>query len=228
MINYAVILASGKGERFGSEVPKQFIKICGKTILEHSVEIFEQNNKIDKIIVVITPEYEQKAKDILSKYKKICKILCGGKTRKESSYIGINSIEEEEANVLIHDCARPFLTQNVLNNCIEELEHQKAVTVAVPTTDTIIEVKENYIKNIPSRSTLMNVQTPQCFRLSLIKKAHDLSKNENDFTDDCGLIIRYNLCKISIVKGNRENIKITFPDDIVFTKEILKKKDTAM
>ena len=148
MINYAVILASGKGERFGSEVPKQFIKICGKTILEHSVEIFEQNNKIDKIIVVITPEYEQKAKDILSKYKKICKILCGGKTRKESSYIGINSIEEEEANVLIHDCARPFLTQNVLNNCIEELEHQKAVTVAVPTTDTIIEVKENYIKNI--------------------------------------------------------------------------------
>lgn len=228
MINYAVILASGKGERFGSEVPKQFIKICGKTILEHSVEIFEQNNKIDKIIVVITPEYEQKAKDILSKYKKICKILCGGKTRKESSYIGINSIEEEEANVLIHDCARPFLSQNVLNNCIEELEYQKAVTVAVPTTDTIVEVKENYIKNIPSRSTLMNVQTPQCFRLSLIKKAHDLSKNENDFTDDCGLIIRYNLCKISIVKGNRENIKITFPDDIVFTKEILKKKDTAM
>ena len=228
MINYAVILASGKGERFGSEVPKQFIKICGKTILEHSVEIFEQNNKIDKIIVVITPEYEQKAKDILSKYKKICKILCGGKTRKESSYIGINSIEKEEANVLIHDCARPFLSQNVLNNCIEELEHQKAVTVAVPTTDTIVEVKENYIKNIPSRSTLMNVQTPQCFRLSLIKKAHDLSKNENDFTDDCGLIIRYNLCKISIVKGNRENIKITFPEDIVFTKEILKKKDTAM
>lgn len=224
MINYAVILASGTGERFGSDVPKQFIKICGKTILEHSVEIFEQNEQIDKIVVVITPEYEQRANKILSKYKKICKILCGGKTRKESSYIGINSIKETEANVLIHDCARPLLSQNILNKCIADLEIYDAVAVAIPTTDTIVEVENNYIKYIPQRSLLRNIQTPQCFKLSLIKQAHEIAKNDNEFTDDCGLIIRYNLCKISIVEGSRENIKITFPEDIIFIKELLKKK----
>ena len=223
MINYAVILASGKGERFGSEVPKQFIKICAKTILEHSVEIFEQNEKIDKIIVVITPEYEQMANKVLSKYKKICKILCGGKTRKESSYIGINSIEETEANVLIHDCARPLLSQNTLNKCIACLEKYDAVSVAVPATDTIIEVENDYIKNILQRSSLRNIQTPQCFRLSLIKKAHEIAKDDNEFTDDCGLIMKHNMGKIKIVESDNPNIKITYPCDIAYVEEFFNK-----
>ncbi|MBE7710052.1 MAG: 2-C-methyl-D-erythritol 4-phosphate cytidylyltransferase [Cyanobacteria bacterium SIG32] len=214
--NYAIILASGSGSRYGSDIPKQFIKIAGKTILEHTVEIFEKSNVIDDIIIVITPEYRHVAENILLKnsYKKVSHLLNGGETRKDSSFIGINSIEEAEANVLIHDCARPFLTQTIIDNCVEALEKYSAIDVAIPATDTVIEVDNKIISKIPNRSKLMRGQTPQCFKLSLIKKAHELAKNDQNFTDDCGLVIKYNLADVFVVNGDTENIKVTYPSDI--------------
>ena len=216
MKNYGIILASGTGNRYGDVLPKQFVKIAGKTILEHTIEIFEKSNSIDEIIVVITPEYRYLAQDILLKnnYKKIKKLLNGGTVRKESSYIGISSIDDDEANVLIHDCARPFLTNEIISNCIEALEKYDAVDVAIPATDTIIKVENDVISSIPKRSELMQGQTPQCFKLSLIKKAHELSKNDNDFTDDCGLVVKYNLAPVYVVRGSNENIKVTYKSDI--------------
>ncbi|MBR6127578.1 2-C-methyl-D-erythritol 4-phosphate cytidylyltransferase [bacterium] len=220
MKTYAIILASGTGNRFGGDLPKQFTEIAGKTILERSIEVFEGVNGvngIDSIILVITPEYKELAEEIVKKnnYKKVSKIIEGGKLRKDSSYNGVFSIEENEANILIHDCARPFISADVIKNCIKALETHNAVGVAIPSTDTIIEVNNEIIKNIPPRDTLMRVQTPQCFKLSLIKKAHELSKNDTDFTDDCGLVLKHNLADIFVVKGNRENIKITYPEDII-------------
>lgn len=214
--NYGIILASGTGSRYGSEIPKQFIKIAGKTILEHTIEIFEKAQQIDETLLVITPEYRYVAENILlkNKYKKVTKLLNGGETRKDSSYIGINSIEEDEANVVIHDCARPFLTQKIITDCVKALEKYDAIDVAIPATDTVIEVENNIISNIPERSKLMRGQTPQCFKLSLIKKAHELSKNDKNFTDDCGLIVKYNLAKVFVVEGDVENIKVTYPSDI--------------
>ena len=101
--NYAIILASGAGIRFDHDLPKQFIKIAGKTVLEHSVEIFEHNSLIDEIIIVITPEYRTLTEEIILKnnWTKVSKLLNGGSTRKESSYIGINSIKDKEANVIL-------------------------------------------------------------------------------------------------------------------------------
>ncbi len=214
--NYAVILASGKGSRYRNILPKQFEKIAGKSVLVRTVEIFENSDKIDSIIVVVTPEYRGLAENILLKnnYKKVEKLLMGGATRKESSYIGVNSINEDEANVFIHDCARPFLSPQIINNCLKALNSYDAVDVAIPSTDTIIEVEDNIIKGIPDRSRLMRGQTPQCFKLSVIKKAHDLSKNNQNFTDDCSLILKYGLGKVYVVKGEIENIKITYPSDI--------------
>lgn len=216
MINYGIILASGTGTRYKSDIPKQFIKIAGKTVLEHTLDIFESNKYIDAIILVITPDYRQIAEEILLKnnYKKIVKLLNGGNTRKESSYIGITSIEDPEANVIIHDCARPFLSNRIVKDCIEALNQYVAVDVAIPSADTIIKVKDNIIDNIPDRKFLMRGQTPQCFKLSVIKKAHELSKNDSNFTDDCGLIVKYNLGKVYVVEGDMENIKITYPSDI--------------
>jgi len=216
MKTYAIILASGNGSRYKNSLPKQFVKIAGKTVLEHTIEIFENSDKIDSIIIVITPEYRELAESILLKnnYKKIAKLLTGGATRKESSYIGVRSIEEDEANVVIHDCARPFLTQKIINDCMKALSQYDAVDVAIPSADTIIEVEDSFIKNIPDRSRLMRGQTPQCFKLSVIKKAHDLSKNDTNFTDDCSLILKYGLGKVFVVTGDIENIKITYPSDI--------------
>lgn len=216
MKNYAIILASGTGTRCQNNLPKQFLKIGDKTILEHTLDIFETNNNIDGIILVITAQYKQKAADLTKSYKKIIKITEGGETRKVSSYIGVNSIEEDNANVLIHDCARPLLSQKVLNECIEALKRHDAIVTAIPSSDTIIEIENREVINIPDRAKLMRVQTPQCFRLSLIKKAHELSLNDNDFTDDCGLVLKYNLAKVHIVEGDINNIKITYPQDIKF------------
>ena len=227
MKTYAIILASGTGNRFGGDLPKQFTKIAGKTILERSIDIFEGVNGvngIDKIILVVTPEYKSLAEEIVKKndFKKIYKIIEGGELRKDSSYNGVFAIEDKESNVLIHDSARPFVSAEVVENCVKALETHEAAAVAIPSTDTIIEVKNGIIENIPPRKKLMRIQTPQCFRLSLIKKAHEMSKNDTDFTDDCGLVVKHNLADIFIVEGNRENIKITYPEDTILAEEFAK------
>lgn len=221
--NYAIILASGTGTRFGSTIPKQFIDICGRTILERTIDIFELNENIDEIILVITPEYKEKALSIIEQnnYKKITKILNGGKERKESSYIGVYSINDAEANVLIHDCARPFLSQKILNDCISALKNNNAVDVAIESSDTLLKVKDGFIEKIPDRKYFMRSQTPQCFKLSIIKKAHTLAKHDTTFTDDCGLVLKHNLTKIFIVNGDEKNIKITYPSDEILAKNFI-------
>ena len=227
--NYAIILASGSGSRFGEDIPKQFIKIEGKTILEYSIEAFEKNQNIDKIIVVITPKYIDLANDIIKKanFKKVSKVVKGGAIRKESSYAGILSVDEEEANVLIHDCARPFVSQKIISECIKALEKYQAVNVAIPAIDTILHVKDGFISSIPKRSELMYCQTPQCFKLSLIKHAHEISKNDNEFSDDCGMVIKYGLAPIYIVEGSSDNIKITHKSDYYTAQGILNRQSKA-
>ena len=227
-MNYGIILASGTGIRYKSDIPKQFVKIAGKTVMEHTLDIFENSKYIDYVILVITPDYRQMAEEILLKncYKKIIKLLNGGETRKESSFIGISSIDDAEANVIIHDCARPFLSERIIKDCIEALEHYDAVDVAIPSSDTIIKVQDNIIDCIPERKYLMRGQTPQCFKLSVIKKAHELSKNESNYTDDCGLIVKHNLGKVFVVEGEMENIKITYPSDIYMADRLFQVKST--
>lgn len=228
--NYAIILASGRGARFDSGLPKQFTKIAGKTVLEHTVEIFEKHNLIDEVIIVITPEYRSFGEEILLKnnWNKVTKILNGGETRKESSYIGLTSIKEAEGNVIIHDCARPFLSHNIISDCISALDQYSAVDVAIKASDTIIKVKDNIITEIPNRNNFMRGQTPQCFKLSVIKKAHELSKNDNNFTDDCGLILKHNLSSVFVVEGDVENIKITYPLDIYIADKLFQLKKSTL
>ena len=226
MITYGIILASGTGSRYGSEIPKQFTKINDKTIFEHTIYAFEKSVKIDRIIAVVTPSYLDFANNLIAKnvYKKIFKVIPGGEARKDSSFLGISTVPEDEANILIHDCARPFISQNIINKCIECLEKHTAVGVGIPTTDTLWEVENGTIKSIPNRKKYYRAQTPQCFKLSLIKKAHELSKDDNDFTDDCSLVIKYKLSDIYIVEGDNQNIKITYPEDIIWAENIIKNR----
>lgn len=216
---YSIILASGKGERFDYYKPKQFIKIAGKTLLEHTMDAFENNNAIDEIILVINPQFRDLTENIIinNHYKKIKKILNGGETRKESSFIGINSICENDAKVLIHDAVRPFVSDRIINGCVEALDKFSAVDVAINSADTIIQIDdEHIINNIPRRNYMMRGQTPQAFRAGLIKQAHELSQKEEnfEFTDDCGLIVKYNLADVYVVNGEETNIKVTYPEDI--------------
>lgn len=220
---YGVILASGLGTRFSDDLPKQFAKVAGKTVLEHTIEVFEKSNHIDRTIIVITPQYRHILEEILLKnhYSKVCKVLNGGDTRKESSSIAISSIDEEDAFVMIHDCARPFLSDDIIKNCVDALKNYDAVDVAIPSADTLIEVSEDkIIKNIPERKFMRRGQTPQCFKLSLIKKAHELSKGDENFTDDCGLVVKHNLAPVYVVDGESKNFKVTMPEDIFMADKI--------
>ena len=215
---YAVILASGKGERMNCGFPKQFAEIKGKTIIERSIEAFEKNENVDEIIVVSEPSTIEKIKKIVNKnnYKKVTNIGLGGAVRAESSSIGVGEVAEDDAKILIHDAARPLVTQRIINDCISALDSCDAVHTAIKATDTIIEAENGTMKAATERSRMMQVQTPQGFRASTIKKAHSLAKKEGfaGATDDCGIVFRYGLADIRIVEGDRTNIKITYPEDI--------------
>ena len=229
MKSYAIILASGTGSRIGLNIPKQFYKLKNKTILEYSIEIFEKHPNIDNIIVVSNPDFIDLTKEIVQKnnYKKVKRILPGGSTRQKSSYIGVNSIADNNAKVLIHDAVRPFVSRQIIDNCMSALDKYNAVNVAIETSDTILEIDENnFIKSIPNRKNLMRCQTPQCFNLTTIKQAHKLANNDPNYTatDDCGLILKYNLDKVYIVKGDEKNIKITYPSDLIIAENILEMK----
>lgn len=224
MKNIALILASGTGSRCGLGFPKQFFEINGKSILEHTVMKFQQNPIIDNIYLVTNFEYIDKVKDILKEYDKVVSVVAGGKSRKESSYNGVFSIKETECNVFIHDCARPLVSDEIIKNCAELLKTNKAVCTVINSTDTVYFTDKNgVIKDIPNRNFVKRAQTPQCFKLSLIKKAHLLAKNDKDclVTDDCGLIKFYNLSDIITVQGDVLNIKITNQSDLDFVKKYI-------
>ncbi|MDR1433320.1 MAG: bifunctional cytidylyltransferase/SDR family oxidoreductase [Puniceicoccales bacterium] len=216
---YAIVLASGIGKRVGIDIPKQFLKISGKTVLEHSIEIFENSDAIDVIIAVVHGSFVNFCKKIFQRnnYKKIRKILIGGATRQESSRIGIEAIGEKEAKILVHDAVRPLLSDKIVTACIAALDKYDAVDVAIPTADTIIEVDESMdVADIPAREFLMRGQTPQAFKLSVIRHAHEFAMKAPDLhvTDDCGLVKAFNLAKIHVIEGDETNVKITYPIDI--------------
>ena len=219
--NIAIILASGSSERLNNlSTVKQFAKIAGKTVMEHTLEVFEKNENIDEIVIVTKEEYIEKCSELVKKnnFTKVSNIIKGGKTRRESSCRGLNSLScDDNDNILIHDAVRPFVSDKIINDCIIALEKYSAVDVAISSADTIIKVnEENLIDDIPKRKYLRRGQTPQAFKFGVIQKAHHLAENDKsvEVTDDCGLIKKFGLCDVYVVNGDDYNIKITYPIDV--------------
>ncbi len=229
---HAVLLGAGKGERMGFGVPKQLIKIAGKTILEHTIEVFENCEVIDNITLVISNDMRIIVEEIITRndYKKIRKIITGGKTRRESSRIGVESLEANEEDVIvIHDIVRPFIDCDLLVRNVEGARKYGAVDTVMESPDTIVEIdEEGFAVNTLLRNRLRRSQTPQTFLYSIIKKAHELAKDDPDVdsyvTDDCGLVLRYGLGKVWTVHGSEYNIKITYPIDVHFSEVIYQLK----
>ena len=231
MKNIAVILAGGIGARVGGNVPKQLLPLAdGRSVLEHATEAFEQADCIDEVCIVMHPDYIAFAEQAQMRngWQKVKHIIAGGKERWESSvnairlYESVLSAEEfAHANILLHDAARPFVSQAIIANVCCALESHEAVTVAIPATDTMYVVggedAEKYVSAIPARDTLMRAQTPQAFRLPLIARAYTLALHDPALqaTDDCGILHRYLPTKpIHIVAGEETNRKITFKEDL--------------
>ncbi len=226
-MNIAVVLAGGIGARVGGNMPKQLLPLAdGKTILEHSVDAFEQAECIDEVCIVMHPDYIAEAEKMLQAngWTKMRHIIPGGKERWESSVNAIRLYQDKlesaqfaTANILLHDAARPFVSQRIISDVCEALKENEAVVVAIPSTDTVYEMQGSCVARIPNRSTIMRAQTPQAFRLPLIAKAYHIALNSENMqvTDDCG-VVHKNLpnTPIHIVLGEEKNKKITFKEDI--------------
>lgn len=221
-MNVAIILAGGSGSRVGGDKPKQFLEIAGKMIIEHTIEAFHRNDRIDEIAIVSRQDYVEEVKAMVERdgYTKVKHVLCGGKERYHSSLAALEAYPDDADCLLFHDCVRPLVSQRIINDCLDALNRYDAVDVAIPATDTIIEIADDgSICRIPQRSHLRNVQTPQGFRRSTIRRAFDLALQDPDFqpTDDCSVIFRYlPEVPIYVVNGDTTNIKITYKEDLDF------------
>ncbi|MDR2084247.1 MAG: 2-C-methyl-D-erythritol 4-phosphate cytidylyltransferase [Bacteroidales bacterium] len=231
-MNIAIILAGGTGTRLGGELPKQFIKIAGKSIIEHSIDAFEKNNNIDKISIVINENYFQPLNGIINtnKYRKIDKIIKGGNERYKSSLNAIKAYSEAvNDNLIFHDAARPLVSQRIINETIMALKNFNAATVAIPSSNTIYKINTEIktIESVPDRRNLYCAQTPQAFKLFTIKKAYELFLEDGNFfaTDDCGILSKFIPDEeIYIINGDVNNIKITYSEEVRVAEELIKFK----
>ncbi|MEG1067496.1 MAG: 2-C-methyl-D-erythritol 2,4-cyclodiphosphate synthase [Anaerovoracaceae bacterium] len=215
---YVIIVAAGSGKRMGSDIPKQFLKIGGKTIVETAAIKFNNVEYVDEIIVVTGNAYLEKTKDLLaqSNCTKVTNVICGGKERQDSVYNGLKAIKNGESHdiILIHDGARPFILEETIIETIERVYIDKAVVVGVKTKDTIMGINNNGDTRNLQRDLLYNVQTPQGFYKELIFMAYEQAYNDNFYgTDDASLVNRLGH-HISVVNGEYSNIKITTKEDL--------------
>ena len=231
MRNIAIILAGGVGNRVGGDKPKQLLPLAdGRTILEHSVDAFEQAPSIDEIAIVMHPDYSDEVQGLCEQndWQKVTKIIPGGSERWESSWHAIVAYmdEDEESALWFHDAARPFVSQRILADVALALETHSAVTVAVPVTETLYRVErrrasagenEWKVESVPSRSEYMRAQTPQAFRMDVVANAYmkAIADEAVIATDDVGIVRKYAPKQsVYIVMGDEDNRKITFAQDL--------------
>ena len=212
----AIIVAAGKGTRMGHRIPKQYLHIAGKTILDTTLYKFEKSNDVDEIILVVSEDEIEYVKNEISPfYNKIAYVVAGGNTRTESVYKGLKKVRSNCDLVLIHDGVRPFVSYNLISTCIANAYIHNACVPVLEVTDTIKEVsKEGMVLKTLDRKNLRAVQTPQAFRYSIIKKCYEDAISEGvSFTDDASVVEYYGY-EVKTIEGLAKNIKITTPLDL--------------
>lgn len=214
-MNSAIIVAAGSGTRFGADKPKQFLEICGKPVVVHTLERFENCGVVDRIILVLPADEIENFRQTAAKYnlKKLSEIVAGGKTRAESVLSGLNSVDANSAEIIaVHDGARPLISGEEISATIGKAKEFGAACLVAPVTDTIKEIENGVIVGTIDRNRLRRALTPQAFQLDVLRKAfaqNDLSAA----TDECFLVEKLGF-EIAIVEGNAQNIKITHPQDL--------------
>ena len=224
----AVVLGGGTGQRLGAGMPKQLLTLGGQTLIERCVAAFEAAPGVDEILVVMARGYTGQVRELVAGYQKVIAVIEGGTTRPESTRAALAEIAESssgsDCGVLLHDAARPLVDQKIIAGCVAALEEHDAAGVAVPASDTMVLTENGVMHSVPPRERLFRCQTPQCFRLSVIARAHELAAADPDFapTDDCGVVLRYLPgTPVHIVPGSERNMKITYSQDLAVAEAIL-------
>ena len=229
-MNIALVLAAGTGERMNNNTPKQFMMVNDKPLFIYSVEAFQNNESVNAIVIATNEQYIDQVTQWCKKYNvsKLRAVIKGGSTRQESVYNGLNEIERiiesPKDVVLIHDSARPLVSQRIIKDNIKVCEQFGAVDTVIKASDTIIKSNnERTIGEILNRQELYQTQTPQTFMFGLIKEAHEKALKEKvpNVTDDCRLVMHFGT-DIHFVNGDKMNFKVTTPEDLEILKAILK------
>ena len=220
MSNVAVILAAGAGTRMKSKKSKLLLELCGRTIVERTVELFARISDIDEIIVVCREKELADFEEVLSRYD--ISYCFGGDTRQQSVTNAVETVGDCDM-LIIHDGARPLVTEEEIISTLKAAKERGAAAVGVPVKDTIKVIDgEGCITATPDRSSLIAIRTPQIFSFELYREALDAANAQGkDFTDDCALIENLGK-KVYTVIGEYTNIKITTPEDILLAESILK------
>lgn len=225
--NTAIVLAAGQGKRMNSKVQKQFLELEGKPLVYYSLKCFQDSGLIHEIILVTGAESVSFCKEeIVEKYglTKVTKVIPGGKERYDSVYQGLLACRDTEY-VLIHDGARPFVTEEIIQRGVQGAEKTGACVIGMPSKDTVkIADIQGYVAETPDRSTVWTIQTPQIFEYRLIREAHEKirCRDMSAITDDAMVVEQETGVKIALVEGSYKNIKITTPEDLDIAEIFLK------
>ena len=223
----AIVLAAGQGKRMHSRIQKQFLEIGGKPILYYSMKCFQESPLIRDIILVTGEDmisYCQR--EIVEKYgfTKVSKVTAGGKERYDSVYAGLLCCQDTDY-VYIHDGARPFVTEEMIQRGYEAVKRTNACVMGMPSKDTVkLADPSGYIKETPDRKIVWNIQTPQIFSYELIRGAYESirQKDMSNVTDDAMVVEQETGTKILLVEGSYQNIKITTPEDLAVAEAFLR------
>ena len=228
----AIVLAAGQGKRMGTSVQKQYIELEGKPLIYYSLKTFQESGLLDSVVLVVGEGQVAYAQnEIVSKYgfSKVCAVVEGGKERYDSVWQGLKTVsqEPEVSYIYIHDGARPFVDDEILNRGYETVEQFRACVAGMPSKDTVKVVDEQgFAINTPDRKYVWVIQTPQIFEKSLIMEAYArLMKEEHeDVTDDAMAVERMMKVPVKMFEGSYQNVKITTPEDLAIAKVFLREK----
>ena len=224
----ALVLAAGSGKRMNAGQNKMFLELSGKSVLERTVAAFQESPAVDGIVVVAKAEELEQVQSMVPQqiYDKIIAYTAGGKERQDSVLCGLNVLKEHDRydRVLIHDGARPFVTNGLIDALLSELVPGLGTIAGVPAKDTIKRVNaDGIVQETPVRSELWNIQTPQCFYTNEILNCYVRAQDESySGTDDASLAEKYGL-SVRVVPAYYENIKLTTPEDLDVAEVFLKR-----
>lgn len=217
----AIIVAAGSGKRMKSSIPKQFLLLEGKPVLWWTLSVFEECEIIEEIVLVAN----RRGISFLEDFRKIKKVVVGGERRQDSSLNGLCAVGNETEIVIFHDGVRPFVRKQTILNCVREAKKTGAAICALRPKETVkVGVKGNLVGKTLDRQNLWLVQTPQAFKIDLIKKGFANAKEKGLLVTDEAMLIEELGHPVKIVEGDWENIKITTPDDLILAKAILKRR----
>lgn len=225
-MNVAIVVAGGKGVRFGGDRPKQFLEVNGSPIIIHTLRQFERCREIGSVVVVLPAEEAAGFQSLIEKFAllKVAQIVAGGATRAQSVKRGLLAIKDADV-VAVHDGVRPLVTPDEIDQVVKAASESGAAILVAGVSDTIKDVRSNLVINTLPRVNLRRALTPQCFRMDVLRRAYEqleqLEASAIEVTDDSFLVERLGV-KVATVEGSARNIKITREEDLRIAEAILR------